>query len=371
MTDSQKWLTLAGLAGTGWLLYLLAPILMPFAIAGLLAYLGDPLADRLETRGLSRTTAVATVFAAMTLALILVLVLVVPLLEEQIAGLIDNLPAYANWAEKNLLPWLRQHLGIQRKLLDMNQLTKMLSEHWQQAGGVAATLLHSVSASGLAVLHWLMNLVLVPVVTFYLLRDWDDLVRQVHDLLPRRLADTAARLAAEADEVLGAFLRGQFLVMLAMSGVYSVGLWIVDLNVALLIGVIAGLISFIPYMGPIVGISAAGIAALAQFEDWHYLAYVGIVFGVGQMLEGMVLTPRLVGNKIGLHPVAVIFAVLAGGQLFGFFGILLALPVASLVMVLIRHLHDLYKESALYSDSDNDDASEPDVLASIPGETAE
>jgi predicted PurR-regulated permease PerM len=196
-------------------------------------------------------------------------------------------------------------------------------------------------------------------------------VRRVHDLLPRRVADTAARLAGEADEVLGAFLRGQFFVMLAMSGIYSVGLWIVGLDVALLVGVIAGLISFIPYMGAIVGISAAGIAALAQFEDSAYLVYVGIVFGVGHLLEGMVLTPRLVGNKIGLHPVAVIFAVLAGGQLFGFLGILLALPVASVVMVLIRHLHDLYKESALYSEMDNDDASEPDILMEVPQETAE
>ncbi|HLF95947.1 MAG TPA: AI-2E family transporter [Methylococcaceae bacterium] len=371
MTDSQKWLLLAALAGSGGLLYLLAPILMPFAMAGLLAYLGDPLADRLETRGLGRTAAVASVFAAMTLVLVLLLVLVVPLLEEQIAALIDNLPAYANWVEKNLLPWLRQHLGLQRKLLDMNNLTKMLTEHWQQAGGVAASLLQSVSASGLAVLHWLMNLILVPVVTFYLLRDWDTLVHHAHDLLPRRVTDTAARLAGEADEVLGAFLRGQFFVMLAMAGIYSVGLWIVGLNVALLVGVIAGLISFIPYMGPIVGISAAGIAALVQFEDLNYLAYVGIVFGVGQMLEGMVLTPRLVGNKIGLHPVAVIFSVLAGGQLFGFLGILLALPVASVVMVLIRHLHDLYKESALYSETENDDASEPDILAELPGDGAE
>lgn len=371
MSDSQKWLLLAALAGCGGLLYLLAPILMPFAMAGLLAYLGDPLADRLEVRGLGRTAAVASVFAAMTLTLVLVLVLLVPLLEEQIAALIDNLPAYVRWVEKTLLPWLRQHLGVQRKLLDMNTLTRMLSEHWQQAGGVAASLLQSVSASGLAVLHGVMNLVLVPVVTFYLLRDWDELMRRLHDLLPRRASETAARLAGEADEVLGAFLRGQFFVMLAMSGIYSVGLWLVGLDVALLVGVIAGLISFIPYMGPIVGISAAGIAALVQFEDWNYLAYVAIVFGVGQMLEGMVLTPRLVGNKIGLHPVAVIFAVLAGGQLFGFLGILLALPVASVVMVLIRHLHDLYKDSILYSETDDDDAGEPDILADIPGDAAE
>lgn len=350
MSDSQKWLVLAGLAGAGWLVYLLAPILMPFALAALLAYLGDPLADRIEARGHGRTQAVAAVFAAMILATALLVLLVVPLLESQIEGLIDNLPNYLTWFNQKLAPWLRHNLGIQRRMLDLNQLTTMISQHWQQAGGVAATVLQSLSRSGMVLIHWLMNLLLVPVVAFYLLRDWDILVARIHRLLPRQTADTAARLAGEADEVLSAFLRGQFLVMLTMGFYYSVALWLVGLDVALLVGMLAGMLGFIPYLGAFVGISTSCLAALAQFQDSGHLLPVLIVFGIGQMLEGTVLTPRLVGGKIGLHPVAVIFSALAGGQLFGFLGVLLALPVASVIMVLLRHAHDLYLGSAWYAE---------------------
>jgi predicted PurR-regulated permease PerM len=349
MTDSQKWLALAGLAVAGGLLYLLAPILMPFALAALLAYLGDPLADRLEAHGFSRTQAVAGVFGAMVLATALLVLLVVPLMESQLEGLVDNLPNYATWYNQKLLPWLRQHLGIQRRMLDFNQITTMLSGHWQQAGGVAAIALQYLSSSGMVLIHWLMNLFLVPVVTFYLLRDWDTLVRQVHDLLPRRVADTVGALAAEADEVLGAFLRGQFLIMLSMGIYYSLALLILGLDVALLVGMAAGLLGFIPYMGAIVGISSACLAALVQFQDSGHLLPILAVFGIGHVLEGTVLTPRLVGNRIGLHPVAVIFSALAGGQLFGFLGVLLALPVASVIMVLLRHVHEQYLGSAWYA----------------------
>jgi predicted PurR-regulated permease PerM len=157
-----------------------------------------------------------------------------------------------------------------------------------------------------------------------------------------------SRLAAEMDEVLGAFLRGQLLVMLALGIIYSVGLWIVGLNVALVVGMIAGLASIVPYLGFIIGVASAIGAALVQFGDLTPLIYIAIVFGVGQALESMLLTPMLVGDKIGLHPVAVIFAIMAGGQLFGFVGILVALPVAAMIMVLVRHLHGRYKSSSMY-----------------------
>jgi predicted PurR-regulated permease PerM len=205
-----------------------------------------------------------------------------------------------------------------------------------------------VSHSGGVIAEWLMNLLLIPVVTFYLLRDWDGLVVKVHDLLPRRIAPTAAKLATEVDTVLAAFVRGQLYVMLALGCIYSIGLWMTGLDLALLIGMLAGLVSFVPYLGAIVGIVTACVAALVQFHDLIHLVPVAIVFIIGQSLEGMVLTPMLVGDKIGLHPVAVMFAVLAGGQLFGFLGILLALPVASVIMVLLRHVHELYRDSDFY-----------------------
>jgi predicted PurR-regulated permease PerM len=193
--------------------------------------------------------------------------------------------------------------------------------------------------------------VLIPVVTFYLLRDWDVLVARIRELLPRQQEPTVVKLAKNSDEVLGQFLRGQLAVMVALGTIYTVGLWIVGLDLALLVGMIAGLVSFVPYLGFIVGIVLAGVAALMQFGDAVYLLYVAIVFGIGQVLEGMVLTPLLVGDKIGLHPVAVIFAVMAGGQLFGFVGILLALPVAAVVVVILRHFREVYTASELYGDT--------------------
>ncbi|MEQ8659589.1 MAG: AI-2E family transporter, partial [Gammaproteobacteria bacterium] len=169
----------------------------------------------------------------------------------------------------------------------------------------------------------------------------------VRDLLPRRIEPTVSKLAREIDSVLAEFLRGQLTVMAALALIYTVGLWLVGLDLAFFIGLLAGLVSFVPYLGVIVGVIVAGAAAFLQFQDVLHLALVGAVFGVGQVLEGMVLSPLLVGDRIGLHPVAVIFAVMAGGQLFGFLGVLLALPVAAVIVVLLRHSRDEYLASTL------------------------
>jgi predicted PurR-regulated permease PerM len=185
-------------------------------------------------------------------------------------------------------------------------------------------------------------------VTFYLLRDWDQLVANVRELLPRAIEPRVSAIAAEIDAVLAQFLRGQLTVMAALALIYTVGLWLAGLELAFSIGVIAGLVSFVPYLGVIVGVLLAGVAALLQYQDALHLLAVIAVFGVGQLLEGMVLSPLLVGDRIGLHPVAVIFAVMAGGQLFGFFGVLLALPVAAAIVVLLRHSHGEYVRSELY-----------------------
>jgi predicted PurR-regulated permease PerM len=348
MTDSQKWLVFAFISGSAGLIYLLAPVLMPFAFAAMLAYLGDPLTDKLETYRLSRTQAVLVVFSVMTLVFVLVLLLLVPLLEYQVEHFVSNLPAYVAWLNETVIPWTQRRFHLGLRPVNLNQIINLVKGHWEQAGGIAATVMSSVSHSGGVIAEWLMNLLLIPVVTFYLLRDWDGLVVKAHVLLPRRVAPTAAKLAGEVDTVLAAFVRGQFYVMLALGCIYSIGLWMTGLDLALLIGMLAGLVSFVPYLGSIVGIVMACVAALVQFHELIQLVPVAIVFIIGQSLEGMVLTPMLVGDKIGLHPVAVMFAVLAGGQLFGFLGILLALPVASIIMVLLRHVHDLYRYSAFY-----------------------
>jgi predicted PurR-regulated permease PerM len=348
MTDTQKWLVLAGLLISGWLVYLLSPVLTPFLVAALLAYLGDPLADYLETRKLSRTVAVLVVFLLLFLALTLVLMLGVPLLERQIVRFIARVPQDLIWLQLNVIPWIEQRLGLEPGLLNLDSLQQSMAVHWKEAGGAAAQVLSSLGSSGMTLMHWVTNLLLIPVLTFYLLRDWDVLVAWIHETLPRPMEPTVARLARESDQVLGAFLRGQLSVMLALGVIYSVGLALTGLDFALLIGMLAGLLSFVPYMGFVVGLLSAGFAVLMQTHDLMHLVPVLIVFGVGQLAEGVVLTPWLVGDRIGLHPVAVIFAVLAGGELFGFVGVLLALPTAAVLAVVVRHAHERYRASYLY-----------------------
>jgi len=251
-----------------------------------------------------------------------------------------------------VIPVLQKYLGRSIRPLQADQLVLFIRSRWQ-SGSVSESLITSVSNSGAVIVGWLMNLVLIPVITFYLLRDWDDLMVKIHDLFPRRFAKIVTKLAGEANDVLGAFLRGQFYVMLILSCIYSVGLWLIGLELAVLIGIMAGLISFVPYAGVMVGIVTAGLAGLLQFQNATHVVPILMVFLVGHGMESMFLTPWLVGNKIGLHPVAVIFAVLAGGQLFGFLGVLLALPAASVVMVLLRHIHERYTESRFYSISNS------------------
>jgi len=348
MNDVQKFLLLASLLLLGFLIYLLAPVLMPFIAAAMLAYVADPLADKLERLGLKRTVAAAIVFIGMTSVAIIALVILVPLLQKQILVFVGKIPQYLNYAQETLVPWLQTRLGIDTSSFGVDNLEQTLQENWRSAGGLVAKLLTSLTHSGLVLGHWLMNLTIISVVTFYLLRDWDRLVASVRGLLPRRLEPTVASLAKQSDEVLSAFLRGQLLVMLALGTIYSAGLAIAGLELALLIGMLAGLVSFVPYLGFIVGIGVAGVAAVLQFHDLTHLMYVFAVFGVGQVLESVLLTPLLVGDRIGLHPVAVMFAVLAGGQLFGFVGVLLALPVAAVLAVIVRYVHQRYRESGLY-----------------------
>lgn len=348
MSDTQKWQMLALGLVIGALFYLLAPVLTPFAIAALVAYLGDPLVDRLEARRLSRQVAVTVVFLLFSLLSLVCLLLLVPLIERQVANLIEQFPRYVSYVQEAVLPWVERTLGLSIDRVDAGSLIEVVRNHWQQAGGFAKTLLGGLSKSGLAVLAWVANVALLPVLVFYLLRDWDVLMARVRELLPRAIEPVVSRLAGESDAVLGGFLRGQLSVMLALGTIYAVGLWMVGLDVGLLIGLLAGLVSFIPYLGAIFGVGAGVIAALVQFGDLWHVALVLIVFGVGQTIESFVLTPWLVGDRIGLHPVAVIFAIMAGGQLFGFFGVLLALPVAAVVMVLLRYAHERYTRSALY-----------------------
>ncbi|MCK5902455.1 MAG: AI-2E family transporter, partial [Cocleimonas sp.] len=291
---------------------------------------------------------VVVVFCLFFAILVPLILFLIPLFQEQFGRLISKLPEYIEWVSTNAAPTLKSQLGITLPTLDIELLRQTFTKEWSNAGGFFKSLIRTVSHSGIVVAGWLANIVLIPVITFYLLRDWDNLTAYIRDLLPRGIEPKVVQMAQESDEVLGAFLRGQMLVMLALGIIYSIGLRLIGLEFALLIGLFAGALSFIPYMGLIAGVLVAGIAILFQTHEISNLLGVFAVFGLAQLFEGMVLTPLLVGDRIGLHPVSVIFAILAGGQLFGFFGILLALPVFAVGAVLLRHISVRYKGSKIY-----------------------
>jgi predicted PurR-regulated permease PerM len=331
---------LIAIALTGWLLYLLAPVLTPFIAAALLAYVSDPIADRLERLGMPRTVAVIAVFVLIIVVVALLVILVGPLIGAQVQALFEAIPDIVGQFERVWMPkilgWMNlepgQDLGI----------GIFLDKYGELVGDWSGKVLMSVGKSGGALLAAVLSLFLIPIILFYLLRDWDMIIAHLAAIVPESNRETVTQLARESDEVLGAFLRGQLLVMLALATIYSVGLTLVGVKYAVAIGVVSGLVSFVPYLGFIFGITLAGLTVALEPEPLWQLVGVVATFSIAQFIEGSVLTPKLVGNRIGLHPVIVIFAVAAGGQLFGFFGILLALPVAAVLSVLVRFAYNRY-----------------------------
>lgn len=340
---------LAVLVVAGLLIYALHPILSPFLLGALIAYLGDPLVDRFEARGHARTTGVAIVFLLLTVALGAILAVGLPLLINQLDQAIRQIPAAYRWVSNEALPWLHGQLSVSPVRLPPIDWEAELAAHWQSVGKVTADTIARLTRSGLGFVGTLLNISLIPVVAFYLMRDWDRMVEAILDLIPRAWQENVSLMVAEADDVLGAFLRGQFMVMLAQAVIYSAGLWLVGLDFAMILGTVAGLASIIPYAGAALGIGSSLLVAWFQFGgDVTPLLWVAAVFGVGQTIESLLLTPILVGDRIGLHPVAVIFVLMAGGQIAGFAGVLLALPVSAVMFVFFRHAIDYYRRSQTY-----------------------
>lgn len=333
-----NWLIAIVLAG--WVLYLLAPVLTPFVAAGLLAYIGDPLADRLQKYKIPRTLAVVIVFLSTFLMLALLILLVGPLIKTQISALFQALPDIARQVEQVWLPTVLGWLNVEPGA-DIG-IGAFLASYSDMFGSWSGKILMGVGKSGGVLAAAVLSLFLIPILTFYMLRDWDSFMSHLGALIPDSQRETVFALARETDEVLGAFLRGQILVMLALAAIYSLGLTLVGLKFAIAIGVVAGLVSFVPYLGFVFGIGLAGLTVMLEPNPLLNLAGVVATFTIAQLIEGSILTPKLVGDRIGLHPVIVIFAVSAGGQLFGFFGILLALPAAAVLSVLIRFAYHRY-----------------------------
>lgn len=347
---NNRWLIL--MAVVVFLIYLLLPVLTPFLIAAILAYICDPLVDRLSAWGigkfkLGRTLATTLMMLAIFATIFLLFLILIPLLHKESLLIVERLPAFIGRLRDSIEPWLHARFGIH---FDVNsaQIQELITKNWKTAGDFLGETLKLVGGHGMALLGMVANILLLPVVLFYLLRDWDGFIASIGQLVPRNWHDKTVTVAKEIDQVLAEFLRGQLMVMLAMSLFYAIGLWIAGLDMALPIGLIAGLLGFVPYLGIALGMALALLVAALQFTSLGQVIPVLLVFGIGQLLESMVLTPKLVGHRIGLHPVVVIFALLAGGQLFGFAGVLLALPVSAAIAVGLRHTRESYLGSDAY-----------------------
>lgn len=334
----------------GWLVWLLGPVLTPFFISVLIAYMVNPIVGWLEDKKMRRDLAVSLVFGLAFLLIVIVLLIVIPILVREVAAFLGRLPIYLDAFQQRLLPWIEAQLGVEINLqsFDVERARTLIQDYFSNIAGAAGNVLSVMTQSGGRFLVWISSMILVPLVTFYLLRDWRLLMDTLRDILPRNIEPTVVQLTEDCDEALGGFLRGQVMVMISLGLIYAIGLWIVGLNNAIAIGMIAGLVSFVPYLGAIIGVLLAGTTAAIQDLSFLFLLSVGIVFVVGQLIESFVLTPKLVGDRIGLHPVLVIFAVMAGGQLFGFAGVLLALPAAAAGTVIVRFAYNNYKRSEVY-----------------------
>ena len=348
MRSGRVWAVLAGLAVLAILLYMLRSVLAPFLAGIAVAYLLDPLADRLERVGFSRTMAVAVIIAAFFLMAIILLALLIPVAQVQIVGFIERVPGYVESLRSQLAPLIDRL----ENALPESQLQQLRDAAGSQAGSAiewVGSVFKGMLSGGVALVSLLSLVVVMPLVAFYMLRDWDRLVARIDDLLPKRVQQTVREQAAEIDRTLSGFVRGQALVCLLLGTFYAVGLSLVGLEFGLIVGLGTGLVSFIPYFGMALGLIVGMGIAIAQFSEWLPIALTAGVFAIGQVIEGNFLTPRLVGDRVGLHPVWVLFAVLAGGALLGFTGVILAIPIAATIGVLVRFGVDRYRRSQLYA----------------------
>ncbi|CAN7588899.1 AI-2E family transporter [Pseudoduganella sp. LjRoot289] len=335
------------------LLVALGPVLTPFIAAAIIAYALNPGVDRIDHLRLGRfdvprplaVVVVVLLFLAAILSLVLI---VVPVLQTEIPLLQAQIPAFMAKANDLLGPRLRD-MGIKVQL-DSDGIKKLVSQQMVTSGDeIWTAVLASAKVGGTAVLGWIFTVVLVPVLLFYLLLDWHPMIARIAAAVPRRYIGKTIAMAEEVDTLLAQYLRGQLLVMLVLAVYYSSCLAIAGFDVALPVGILTGLLVFIPYLGFGLGLVLALIAAVLQFTDWSGVIAVAVIYGAGQVIEGFFLTPRLVGERIGLNPLAVIFALLAFGQLFGFVGVLLALPASAILMVAFKHLRSHYLSSSFYN----------------------
>lgn len=329
------------------LFYALGPILTPFAIAAVFAYICDPAVNWLVARKVPRALAVLGVIIGLGALLALLMLMLVPAIYREAVVMIARFPELLEMLNNRLLPWLGQRLGTELTL-DTASLKGWMGEYRETAQDMLPALLERAREGGLVLIAFVANLALIPIVMFYLLQEWPRILTALQTVIPRPMLPRTMRILSDIDKVLSEFLRGQLSVMLLLAVFYSIGLWIAGLKFALPVGVITGLLAFIPFVGFGGGLVLAVLAALLQAEGWPLLIGVAVVFGIGQLLESYLLTPYLVGERIGLHPLAVIFSLMAFGQLFGFVGMLVALPASAAILVGLRELRSAWFASPIY-----------------------
>lgn len=349
LTNGLLWAWLAIALAAGFLVWLLSPILAPFLTGAILAYIFDPIVERLTRRRVPRTLAVVVVLVLAILLVVGFLLVVLPLFYKETRMLLERLPGFVTWFNEHASPWLKARLDLDFTL-DADRAKQLAREVLSENESLGKQVLGSLRVGGLVLVTVLFNVLLVPVVLFYMLRDWNTILDRVDQLIPRRVHGKARAIAAEIDRVLAEWLRGQVLVIAIMSVYYVTALSLTGLDFALPIGILIGVSIIIPYVGVAAGLVLATAAALMEFGTFSGLAWVWLAIGIGQVLEGMFLTPFIVGERIGLHPVVVIFALLAFGSVFGFFGVLLALPASAVLLVALRHLRAAYLAGPLYGE---------------------
>jgi len=353
----RQQVTYWGLAAAAFLfvLWALGNVILPFIVGGAIAYFLDPVADRLERAGLSRVLATAIIFVFLVAIVIVSLLVIIPVLIQQTNDLIQSTPDLFNQLRSSLT---ERFPNIMEDGSPLRQSLGSIGQTIQERGG---ELLQQVLSSAAGVVNVLVFLVVAPVVAFYLLLDWDKMVARIDDLLPRDHAETIRMLAGEIDRTLASFIRGQGTVCLILGTFYAVALMVVGLQFGLVVGLIAGLLTFIPYVGALVGgVLSVGLALFQFWGDWWMIVAVAAIFQVGQMVEGNILTPKLVGSSVGLHPVWLIFALSAFGTLFGFVGMLVAVPVAAAIGVIVRFVIGRYKDGLLYRGLSRHEAQQQD-----------
>ena len=329
------------------LLWLLAPILTPFALAAVFAYLCNPVVDALVRRRVPRTAAALLVIGGLTLVLVALVLVLLPMLYHKAMALVHRLPVLIDLFNEHASPMLDEFFGAKLQL-DSAQFRAWLGQFRDNAQDLLPVVLGHIGHRGMAIVAMLVNLLLIPIATFYLLQEWPRITAGLSRMLPRPWHPRAQRVATEIDAVLAQFCRGQLSVMLLLAVFYSIGLWLAGLDFALPVGVLTGLLCFIPYVGFGSGLILALLSALLQGGGWDPVIGVAVVYSLGQLIESFALTPYIVGDRIGLHPLAVVFALMAFGQLFGFTGMLIALPASAALLVGLREIASAWFASPVY-----------------------